>query len=557
MLTFSFLRPTSAGGEERAAWSKDKPLTQTDGGSAASITTEKMMKSSESLRAGGSLLGLTTLTFLSTEFSYAGIRFHVQRLEVLARKKFTISPNNVVGGGLANGPMLWAASTATGSGDDFYLDNVPHFPISWPITMPVIVRDATVVPSKWQHGMGDELILSFWKMVDFTKSAMNVMESQGEGMDKAKYALYKAALGQARRLAQNVVIQVFFAETDDQVRDRSLSFREALEDMAEFLGLSGWQRVLIIGQRRDQLKQKGVPFGAQDVTKALAKVEWSSGNCATLNVVQKALNLYDRMLTSVESQDAAFESQNTFGRQSPFEDWSKLLVMLNLAKSSHDSSFVLWTIHYEKLLGKRSEYSQDELRKKLSPISVMCLRKRLIDGLTTMALTSPIDRLSEISLRKPELSVELDALKNLRKAFSTAQSYFQTGRAQDTSECSWLAALPKWAVPLRKLLRAIYDGRHDRNLTGHLQSPPKGGVPAIKFETMAASDDIKEIVNTLKADMENWTADAEGRQLSSATMRMIDGGSGGHLAGGSDPRPACGLGGFGQQHSCRGGSNCP
>ena len=239
------------------------------------------------------------------------------------------------------------------------------------------------------------------------------------------------------------------------MRDCSSTCRESLDDMAEFLGLSGWQRVVVIGQRRDLLKQKGLPSQAQDVTKALAKVEWSSNNSATLNVVQKALALYDKMLTSSESLDAVYESQNTFGRQSPFEDWSKLLIMLSLAKSPVDSSFVLWTIHYEKVMGKRNEYSQDELQKKLSPISVMVLRKRLIDGLTTMALTSPIDRLAEISFRKPELSVELEALRNLRKTVATAPAYFQTGRAQDTSECSWLAALPKWAVPLRKLLRAI------------------------------------------------------------------------------------------------------
>ena len=171
--------------------------------------------------------------------------------------------------------------------------------------------------------MADELILAFWKMVDFVKAALTVMESQGEGMDKAKHAIYKAALGQARRLAQNVVIQVSYAEMDDQVRDRSLTFRESLEDMPEFLGLSGWQRVVVIGQRRDLSKQKGLPFQAQDVTKALAKVEWSSNNSATLNVVQKALALYDKMLTSSESLDAVYESQNTFGRQSPFEDWSK------------------------------------------------------------------------------------------------------------------------------------------------------------------------------------------------------------------------------------------
>ncbi len=103
MLTFLFLRLGSAGGEERVTWSKDKPLKQEDGGSAASITNEKMKNSSETLRTGGSVLGLTTLTSFSTEFSYPGIRFHVQRLEALARKKFTMSPNNVVGGGMAAG----------------------------------------------------------------------------------------------------------------------------------------------------------------------------------------------------------------------------------------------------------------------------------------------------------------------------------------------------------------------------------------------------------------------------------------------------------------------
>ena len=129
---------------------------------------------------------MTTVTSFSTEFAYAGLRFHVQQLEALARKKFTISPNNVVGGQTAAGMTAGASgsgstgSLAASTGDDFYMNNVPHFPISSPITMPVIVRDATVVPSKWQHGMADELILAFWKMVDFTKSAMNVVESQGK-----------------------------------------------------------------------------------------------------------------------------------------------------------------------------------------------------------------------------------------------------------------------------------------------------------------------------------------------------------------------------------------
>ena len=110
MLTFSFLRPGSAGGEEHAAWSKDKLLKQEDGGSAASITNENMKISSEALRAGGSLHGLTTITSFSTEFSYPGIRFQHERLEAVARKKFTTSPDNVVGGGTGEAPFgrpLW------------------------------------------------------------------------------------------------------------------------------------------------------------------------------------------------------------------------------------------------------------------------------------------------------------------------------------------------------------------------------------------------------------------------------------------------------------------
>ena len=97
MLNFSFLRPGSAGGEERQTWSKDKPLSQADGGSAAAISNEKMVKSSESLRNGGVLLGLTTLCSFSTEFSFVGIRHSMERIESFGRKKFTISQHNVVG----------------------------------------------------------------------------------------------------------------------------------------------------------------------------------------------------------------------------------------------------------------------------------------------------------------------------------------------------------------------------------------------------------------------------------------------------------------------------
>ena len=234
-----------------------------------------------------------------------------------------------------------------------------------------------------------------------------------------------------------------------------------------------------------------------------------------------------------------YESINVFGRSSPFEDWSKLLLMLQRAGDiPADQAFALWTIHFEKVLGKKVDYSQDELKKKFSPVFIMVLRKRLIDGFVAMALTSSIDRLADISLRKPELKQELDALKSLRKTLATARTYYQTGRADDTSDCTWNSALPKWAVPFRKLLRSIYEGRHDKQLLGHLGSPPKGGMAAIKFDLLAAGDTIKDTFATLKEDLGKWTADAEGRTHVSSTMVqdiVADNGSGDPLAGGCGP----------------------
>ncbi len=98
MLNFAFLRTGSAGGEMRKSWSNDKPLAQADGGSAAAITHEKMSKSSDSLRHGGVLLGLTTLCSFSTDFSFVGIRYSMDRIEAFGRKKFTISRHYVVRG---------------------------------------------------------------------------------------------------------------------------------------------------------------------------------------------------------------------------------------------------------------------------------------------------------------------------------------------------------------------------------------------------------------------------------------------------------------------------
>ncbi len=99
----------------------------------------------------------------------------------------------------------------------------------------------------------------------------------------------------------------------------------------------------------------------------------------------------------------------------------------------------------------------------------MLLRKRLIDWLTAMALTSPIERPADVGTRKPELGIELDALKSLKNDFASAASYYKHGcPAAEGPESSWQQALPKRSPSLHKLVRTVFDGHHDKMLTGRV-----------------------------------------------------------------------------------------
>ena len=522
MLAFAWLRKGAAGVEQKTVWQKDTPLPASDGGSVGILTPDNFLAAADSLRNGGKMIGLITLHQVSNDFSYPGIKFQNNRLETLARKLFSTnkqSGNNI--GGLTPNP----AGGLTPPADKFYETSDPSFPLSWPGTLPIIVRDISKPPIRWKLLAADEMVAAYWKMVDFIARAIPHHEARAKAEPEGspnlkaivdKVELYTKQLAVARKLARNVTAEVIFASTDQEALDKSLTYRESFDDMAEFLGLTGCNRIAVIGGRRDSLRHAGQPCSPADVAKALQKVVWSSGREVTAAVASKCLAIWDRLANLPEAIEVVMAGQSYYGQSSPYEDWSKLSLILGMCHSNAQLIWVMQTILAERVHGKRDDnYSNAELGKKGSPVQVMMLRSKLVSGILLTFFQTSIDSLGILASARPELKPELDALKACRSTFATVTSYYQHGRAQQADQPvskNTDAWLPKWAAgPARRVLRACHDGRKDGVLLGLCVSPPKGGVSALKYEDIVSAQDLQDDIEEIKKGHDVWLAEREGR----------------------------------------------
>jgi hypothetical protein len=455
------------------------------------------------------------LANLSDDFSYPGIivKFEHTRLESLSRKFFSTHAQQsalaVSQGGIRKDIQAMLP---------FFGD--PAFPKSWPGTLPIVVRDLRRPPSKWKLLAADEMVAAFWKMVDFTMQGIQCLssdtateppDSPNSKASQKKLELYIQQLAAARRLARNVTAEVMFVSTDEQALDLSLSYREHMVDdlMKEFIGLTGWNRIAVIGGRRDSLRQAGLPCAAMDIVKAFENVAWSSGKEVTKDTATKCLTIWDRLWNLPDAMKVVLSAQASYGRGSPYEDWSKLYMIMGACQSNAELVWVMQTILAELAHGKHTDISW-------STLYTMRLRKTLIDGILATFFQTSLETLEALVKNCPDLMSEFMALKECWMAFGSVTQYYKRGRAQQPCQPVgyYEKCLPKWAAGVaRRVMRACHDGHQDGVLLRLVAFPPKrGGFSAVKYEDIIAidrnlQDDIEEIRKAHCA----WLAEREGR----------------------------------------------
>ena len=376
MLNVPWLKSGSEGNQLKKDWSKDTPLTLAQGGSLPAFSASDFTAYEAHFRSGKTMTALATLAWFSNDLSNPRFLLQATQIEKLARKTYT------AGGG--DDPAL----SNPGITADYYDRHSTLIPPSWPekYIVPVVVRDLSKAPQRLRILALDEFVLAFWKMADRLKTcerqAARALEEDKENAQKQQ-ALegWQKLLTQARALHNNVPICLIYADSDAVAYDLSLRKREEVEDLREFCGINGWNRVVTIGRKRDQLRRDKAPHSKEDVSAALSHIKWGIGREVTPSSVQAALTMYDKVNPLSGVEVLIHESFGLWGRASPFEDPTRLNHILK-SGSKDELIWVLQTIIEEKKYGRRSEnYSCAELARKASPLGIMKLRRLAIVGL--------------------------------------------------------------------------------------------------------------------------------------------------------------------------------
>ena len=126
----------------------------------------------------------------------------------------------------------------------------------------------------------------------------------------------------AETLQRNVPFTIHWAADDKSEETLKLS-REELETLAEYCGLTGWQRICLVGHKRDALRRQNMPHGSEDVLRALKDVRWSPDNEMSNHVVQKSLTIWNKIAENKDIERAINTAHQIWGRKSLFEDWTK------------------------------------------------------------------------------------------------------------------------------------------------------------------------------------------------------------------------------------------
>ena len=201
MHALSFLRKDSHGANLKKLWKDDEPLPMSEGGAMKALSGDDIVALKESFHAGNSHQTLVCLTRISPDLSTPNLVLQENRLEGMGRKLWTTNKGKSA-----------QVEPVPGVQDNFYTENTPQFPESWPEkgTLPVVIRNTARAPAQFKLLALDEMVASFWKIAAYCQSQIAVMKfdlakadikPERETYLKERLASYERQLEKARRLA--------------------------------------------------------------------------------------------------------------------------------------------------------------------------------------------------------------------------------------------------------------------------------------------------------------------------------------------------------------------
>lgn len=496
---------------------------------ALQLDLEAAEQRANTLRSGGKVHALGTLTSVAPELSVPSQGIDAVRCEAIGRRFWT---KEVSSGGQTPQDGR-EAPHAEVDADVFWQTHRVQFPRAWPekCALPVGVSDPASVGPKHRILAMDELVLSFWKFVGYVQAMIDARlahqrrPASAEVLPgvKEELAALLATMEDARRLARNVPMTFIYCPTEQDRFSEALSLREDLEVFREYMGISGWQRVVIVGSKRDELRtvwRRQVK--PEEISAALKCVRWSAGREMSPDTVEKLLQLYDKLAGQPRVVSLLKEAQNTFGRSGPFEEHSKMLCVVGRCSGNDEIVWVLESILMDMLAGKVDGFSKAELTKKHGPVSVYLLRRRMIEGLHSCFIRPSVQLAQEHSAKQPALVEVATAMQENANRFLSPRSFAEevSPQASAGGQTPGGTCLPVWwTLHLTRLLRQVLTGLKDKTLIAALLKGTKGGLQSMKYAVLQELEGFKNDISEIEKMHKVWAM-----SLSEAPTESLVGG---------------------------------
>ena len=208
----------------------------------------------------------------------------------------------------------------------------------------------------------------------------------------------------AHKLSRNVTFALWYVENEEERERKTLDEREEVDTHREYLGLAGWNKILVIGKKRDALRGVGKACNAEAVAQEFSSVTWGPGRAINKPTVDECLPIYNRFARETAVVDIILLSQSLYGRDSLFEEWTKLAIFANSERPLNEVIWGMQTIIEERISGKkRDNWSKDDLKKKTSPLNISGLRMRAVEGMLSQFIDPCVQACKDAIVGKPKM----------------------------------------------------------------------------------------------------------------------------------------------------------
>ncbi len=215
--------------------------------------------------------------------------------------------------------------------------DAPRAPAMWPRgrNIPIAIL-GLVAPDKGQfrrYGL-DHVVVAFWWAFGRALERL-AADKTSENYNRA-HAF--------ELLCLNAVFDFKSFSSEEEIMKDTFQFIEDTEELREHSGFSGFRKLLLVQWAFDLLKKKGgkTPLHQEIAQFLKSQLRWHDEKQAPSEVVVRDLLLLTRtILKSDRAMRAIQEAEVLWGRNTLFDEYSKLTAIVNKSRGAEDLAFIV------------------------------------------------------------------------------------------------------------------------------------------------------------------------------------------------------------------------